>query len=122
MSVSDRPLQNLSRPGAPSIAHRPSFATVLLLFIFMCLGGFAQVTDFALDTRGPHHVVQGHYMFFSVTGRVLAGNDNESGTVPSLSGLPAGATGQFVDMARYCCGTILYGWVGDQPIKISTSS
>ncbi len=61
-------------------------------------------------------------MFFNVTGRVLAGTDNESGTVVSLSGLPAGATGEFVDLARYCCGTYLYRMVGDNPVKISTSS
>jgi hypothetical protein len=119
MSVSSLPLQNL---GVRAIARRGSFAAMLFLFVFMCLGTSAQVTDFAIDTQGPHHVVQGHYMFFSVSGRVLAGTDNESGTVPFLSGLPAGITGEFVDLPRYCCGTFLYRLVGDNPIKISTSS
>ena len=48
---------------------------MMLLFMFMCLASFAQVTDFAIDTTGPHHVVQGHYLFFSVTGRILAGTE-----------------------------------------------
>ncbi|MBZ5632298.1 MAG: Ig domain-containing protein, partial [Acidobacteriia bacterium] len=87
----------------------------------MSLAVSAQIQDFAIDTSGPHHVVQGHYMFFNATGRILAGTE-ESGTVPSVSGLPPGATAEFVNMLRFCCSTTLYSITGNIPIKISTSS
>jgi uncharacterized protein (TIGR03437 family) len=74
-----------------------------------------------MDTGGPHHVVQGHYMFFYAIGRILAGT-GESGTVPSVSGLPAGATAEFVNQLRFCCGTTIYSISTTIPIKISTSS
>ena len=87
----------------------------------MSLAASAQIQDFAIDTSGPHHVVQGHYMFIYVKGRILAGTD-ASGTVPSVSGLPAGATGEFINMVRSCCGTFLYRTELENPIKFSTST
>jgi uncharacterized protein (TIGR03437 family) len=92
-----------------------------LLLIIACPVGVAQVQDFGINTGGPHHVAQGRDLFFSVKASIIAGVD-ESGTVPSLSGLPRGATGEFVDMARYCCGNFLYRLEQDNPVKISTSS
>jgi uncharacterized protein (TIGR03437 family) len=96
---------------------------VSFLFILMSLVASAQVTDYTIDTGGPHHVVQGHYMFFWAQGRVLAGTDvgGAPGTVPSLSGLPPGATGEFVNLIRFCCKTWLYTLATNNPIKISTS-
>ena len=92
---------------------------VLLLAAVGCVAS-GQVTDFAIDTVGPHHVVQGHYMFFEANGRIITGTD-ESGTVPSISGLPAGATVQFVNMVRYCCTTTLWSIQDNNPIQISTT-
>ncbi len=60
-------------------------------------------------------------MFFLAQGRIIAGTD-EPGTIPSISGLPAGATADFVDLVRNCCGTFLWTLPDGNTIKISTSS
>ncbi len=119
-----RHLQNQGLPRAAARARSHTFATILLLFLFMAVAASAQVTDFAIDTSGPHHVVQGHYMFFSVAGRIITTTNASTGwgTTTSLSGLPPGATGEFVNMARFCCGTYLYQLNATNPVKISTSS
>lgn len=93
----------------------------MVLALVLAATAAAQVTDFAIDTAGPHHVVQGHYLFFSTQGRIIAGTD-EPGTVPTISGLPAGATAEFVDMVRNCCGTTLWSLPDGNPVKVSTSS
>ncbi len=63
-------------------------------------------------------------MFFSVAGRIITTTNASTGwgTTTSLSGLPPGATGEFVNMARFCCGTYLYQLNATNPVKISTSS
>jgi hypothetical protein len=93
-------------------------------FVLTCLAASGQVLDFTIDTGGPHHVVQGHYTFFWAKGRVLAGTDvaGAPGTIPSISGLPPGATAEFVDMVRYCCKTWMYTLDAQNPIKISAST
>ena len=93
---------------------------LILLLVSMCWAASAQVTDFAIATSGPHHVVQGHYMFFLAKGRIIDGTD-KPGTVPSVSGLPDGATAEFVDMARLCCGSTIWTLADASPIKIATS-
>jgi hypothetical protein len=97
------------------------FGLQILLLVIVRSSAPAQVTDLAIDTSGPHHVVQGHYMFFLAQARILAGTD-QPGTVSSVSGLPSGATADFVNIARFCCGTSLWSTSDGNPIKISTSS
>ena len=46
-----------------------------LFFSIACAIGSGEALDFTLNLSGPHHVVQGHYMFFLVTGQVIAGVD-----------------------------------------------
>jgi len=87
--------------------------------LLSCMDASATVQDFVINTIGPHHVVRGHNLFFFAKAAVISG-DNES-AVPSIVGLPAGATSIFPDMAHQCCGTFL--WTVDQNngIEISTS-
>src|SRR6266568_8085416 len=64
---------------------------------------FAQF-DFTLTSSGPQNVAQGSPLYFVVTATPL------SGTSPTLipitvTGLPAGATVSFPDIAQTCCGT-----------------
>ncbi len=96
-------------------------ALLIVLVAGMCCSASAQVQDFSINTSGPHHVVQGHYMFFLAQGKILAGTD-KPGTVPSISGLPADATAEFVNMVRYCCVTSMYSLEDNNPVKISTAS
>src|SRR3982074_1668526 len=60
--------------------------------------------DFSLTTFGPRNVVQGSPLYFVLTARLV------SGTSPSfipitVTGLPAGATVSFPDIAQTCCST-----------------
>ncbi len=83
--------------------------------------GTAQTLDFALRTWGPESVVSGHFMLFDVTGDVISGANDQMAT-PSISGLPPGATAQFVNMVRLCCGTKLWRVDSTTPVKIQTES
>jgi hypothetical protein len=96
---------------------------ILLLFAAMLTASTAsaQVTDFSISTSGPHHVVQGRYFSFYAVGKVLGGTD-EGMVVPTVTNLPPGATVQFPDIQRYCCGTSLYQLTSDNPVTIVTSS
>jgi hypothetical protein len=80
----------------------------------------AAVTDYSLTVDGPHHVVQGHNLFFNVISTVITGTDDEQVTT-SISGVPTGATGVFVDQLKYCCGATLYRLAGTNPVEISTT-
>jgi uncharacterized protein (TIGR03437 family) len=115
--------KSLNTNRSTLLSSRSGCLALLVAFVLMSLAASAQVTDYTIDTGGPHHVVQGHYMFFWAQGRVLAGTDvgGAPGTVPSLSGLPPGATGEFVNLIRFCCKTWLYTLATNNPIKISTS-
>jgi hypothetical protein len=88
-----------------------------LFLLIACAIGSAQALDFTLNISGPHHVVQGHYMFFLVTAQVTAGVDEPA--TPTISGLPVGATAEFVDLAKFCCGTFLWRTASNNPVKIS---
>ena len=102
----------------PKMPKRISVYSALLFFA--CMPARAQTLDFALRTHGPESVVSGHFMFFNVTGEVISGA-NDQMAAPSISGLPPGATAQFVNMERLCCGTKL--WVDSAtPVKILTES
>jgi len=35
----------------------------------------ARALDYNIQTSGPQHVTQGHYLFFQVTGTVTSGTD-----------------------------------------------
>ena len=96
------------------------FRTPTILLLLISATASAQTLDFALNTSGPHHVTQGHYFFFLVTGQINSGADEPA--TPSISGLPYGATAQFVNMVRFCCGTSLYRITPNNPVKISTTT
>jgi hypothetical protein len=98
-----------------------NFQRLVLLLASACGIAHGQVTGFTITASGPHHVVQGYYTFVMVSAKITSGVD-ENGTIPSVSGLPSGATAQFVNMARYCCGTQLYRLEQENPVRISTSS
>src|ERR1700681_2804890 len=70
----------------------------------------AQTADFQINTSGPHHIVQGHFMYFLIQGQVLTGTSDLLGNAvtPTISGLPAGATAEFVNLNRFCCLTNLW--------------
>ena len=83
----------------------------------------AQQADFKIVASGPHHIVQGHFMYFLVQGQVLAGTSDSLGNavVPAIIGLPAGATAEFVNLSRFCCLTTLWTVDTPNPVKVSTS-
>jgi len=83
----------------------------------------AQQADFQIVTSGPHHVVQGQFMYFLIQGQVLTGTSDLLGhaVVPTISGLPGGATAEFVNLNRFCCLTNLWTVDTANPVKISTS-
>lgn len=97
--------------------NRSQIITVALLL--SCGYASATVQDYVINTSGPHHVVQGHNLFFFAKAVVITG-DNES-AVPSLLGLPAGTTSTFPDMVHHCCGTFMWAVDQDNPIEISTT-
>ena len=90
-----------------------------MLLLLACMAGSAQTLDFALRTWGPENVVAGHFMFFNVTGEVISGANDQMVT-PYISGLPPGATAQFVNMERFCCGPKLWRVDSTTPVKIQT--
>ena len=102
----------------PVMMKRVFYNALLLL---ACIPVTAQTLDFALRTHGPENVVSGHFMFFNVTGEVISGANDQMAT-PSISGLPPGATAQFVNMERLCCGTKLWRVDSQTPVKIQTES
>ena len=75
--------------------------------------------DYRIKISGPTHVTQGRSIFVLVTGVLLSGTDLEQVT-PSISGLPDGSTGSFVNLKKYCCGTNLYRISSVNPIQITT--
>jgi hypothetical protein len=95
------------------------FQIVSAALLLSCVDASATVQDFVINTNGPHHVVQGHNLFFFAKAVVITG-DNES-AVPSIVGLPAGATSIFPDMVRGCCGTFMWTVDQDNAIEVSTS-
>lgn len=76
--------------------------------------------DFNITTTGPHHVVAGHFMHFNVLGTVITGTDEN--TIPSISGLPPGATATFPNMLKFCCTTFIWGLAGLTPVRIDTAA
>jgi hypothetical protein len=98
---------------------------LLTLFCALSIGFplLAQPADFQILTSGPHHVVQGHFMYFLIQGQVLTGTSAllGNGVVPTISGLPGGATAEFVTLIRFCCLTSLWTVDTANPVKISTS-
>jgi len=106
------------------------FYNLLRLNFFLLFWAFsisfpllAQPADFQIVTSGPHHVVQGHFMYFLIQGQVVTGTSSllGNGVVPAISGLPAGATAEFVTLKRFCCLTNLWTVDTANPVKISTS-
>ena len=78
-------------------------ATVALAILLSPSVASAQF-DFTLTTLGPQNVVQGRPLYFVLTAAPV------SGTSPTLlpiavTGLPAGVTVSFPDIAQTCCGT-----------------
>src|SRR5262249_3778435 len=86
-------------------ASRPALATAIVVLVTVIPPSVASAQfDFTLSTLGPQNVVQGHSVYFVLTGTTM------SGTSPNLipitvTGLPAGATVSFPDIVRSCCGT-----------------
>jgi hypothetical protein len=78
------------------------------------------VLDFNLTTIGPHHVTQGHFMFFNVLGTVTAGTDENA--TPSVTGLPSGATATWPNMEKFCCKTFIWAITGLQPVRVDTTA
>lgn len=89
----------------------------LLVLAVACLRA-ASLSDFTLSTYGPQSVVPGHYTFFVVDGTVVAG-DNDQMATPSISGLPTGATAEFINLTRFCCGTKLWRVDEATPVKVT---
>lgn len=95
----------------------------LLALLVLIAVGFLQaapLSDFSLSTYGPESVVPGHYMFFVVSGTVVTG-ENDQMVTPSIAGLPAGVTAEFINLTRFCCGTKLWRVDSATPVKISAS-
>src|SRR5262249_19191111 len=99
----------LGRPFQPGVMHTHALRTALVTAIVALTAlswpsvASAQF-DFTLSTLGPENVVQGRPLYFVLTATPT------SGTSPTLipitvSGLPAGATVSFPDIAQSCCGT-----------------
>src|ERR1700681_2377516 len=88
-----------------------------------CFSLSAQQADFKIIASGPHHVVQGHSMYFMVQGQVLTGTADMFGNyvVPTISGAPTGTTIQYVNLIRFCCTNTLWPVDSNNPVKISTS-
>jgi uncharacterized protein (TIGR03437 family) len=109
-----------SSPVLSATKRSLSPGRLILLLALASRAAFGQVTDFTLTAKGPHHVTQGHDVFFLVTAQATAGVDSEQVT-PWITGLPSGATASWPDLVRFCCGTTLYRLNGTTPAKISTS-
>lgn len=90
----------------------------LLLTLLLSLNCFA--LDYSLQTSGPHHVVQGHYLFFQLTGVVTTGPDENA--TPTVSGLPFGAIATFPNMIKFCCTDHLWTINGSTPVQINTTA
>src|SRR6478672_434156 len=90
----------------------------LILLLVVCLSN-ARALDYSIQTSGPRHVTQGHYMFFQVTGTVTSGTDENA--TPVVAGLPAGATASFPNMLKLCCSTFLWTITGQTPVKVKTT-
>src|SRR5664279_3123272 len=100
------------------------FRTLLLaLSLVWCFSLSAQPADFKIITSGPHHVAQGRLMYFLIQGQVLTGTAGMLGNyvIPTISGLPSGATMEFVNLNRFCCTTSLWTIDTLNPVKLSTS-
>lgn len=76
--------------------------------------------DFNITIDGPHHVTVGRFLFFNVIGTVISGSDEN--VTPSLSGLPPNVVATFPNMAKFCCGTFVWGISGLQPVKIDVGT
>ncbi len=96
---------------------------LLALSSIGCWSLSAQQPDFKISTSGPHHVVQGHFMYVLVQGQVLTGTADMFGNyvAPAVTGAPTGTTVLFVNMIRFCCATSLWAVDALNPVKISTS-
>lgn len=80
--------------------------------------GLTMAIDYTITTSGPHHVTQGHPVCLNVIGTIISGADEN--TIPSISGLPAGATAVFPNMLKFCCGTFIWGLAGLNPVRVDT--
>jgi hypothetical protein len=87
--------------------------------LWSCIRASATVQDYVINTNGPHHVVQGHNLFFSAKAVVTSG-DNEN-AFPSIVGLPIRTTATFPNLLHYCCGVFMWTVDQENPVKISTS-
>jgi len=78
--------------------------------------------DFTLTTRGPQSVTQGSPLYLTLTAKLV------SGTSPTLlpitvTGLPAGSSVSFPDIAQQCCGTNqIYSLPANTTVQINTSA
>jgi len=97
---------------------------ILALSSTWCFSLSAQQADFKIIASGPHHVVQGHFMYVLVQGQVLTGTSDMLGNyvVPTISGAPTGTTIEYVNLIRFCCTKTLWTVDSNNPVKISTSS
>src|SRR5262245_812608 len=76
--------------------------------------------DFTLSTLGPQNVVQGHSLYFVLTGTTVSGTSPNSNPI-TVTGLPAGATVSFPDIVRSCCGTNqIFSFNFNTTIRVST--
>jgi len=80
----------------------------------------ARALDYNIQTSGPQHVTQGHYLFFQVTGTVTSGTDENA--TPVVTGLPAGAVASFPNMLKFCCTKFLWTISGQTPVKVETGT
>src|ERR1700681_505699 len=96
---------------------------IVLLALCSIWSLWAQQADFQILTSGPHHVVQGHFMYVFVQGEVLTGTADMFGNyvVPTISDAPSGTSIEYVNIIRFCCTKSLWTLDSANPVKISTS-
>ena len=100
-----RRLSGALRDWGRSDARRSTLVAALVTLVALTSPPVASAQfDFTVTVRGPQNVVQGRPLYVVLTTTPV------SGTSPTLipitvSGVPAGATVSFPDIAQTCCGT-----------------
>ena len=106
------------------VRWKPALTATLLLLTALAIlstaypgGGY----DFVLKAWGPSSVYAGGTLYFGVRGEMVSGSDDYS-VVPSVTGLPPGATAEFYALTKYCCGDYLWRATTWTPVIVRTSA
>jgi hypothetical protein len=78
------------------------------------------IDRYIITMSGPHHVFAGYGVFIQAKGQWATPIDER--VLTTVTGLPSGASANFVNIEQFCCGVFLYSVDADNPIRIKTSA